>query len=54
MSRRTVLIVDDEPGVRRLLERLLKRSGHRVLVACDAAEARAQIRHEEVHMILSD
>lgn len=54
MSRHTVLIVDDEPGVRQLLERLLKRAGHQVLVACDAAEARVHIRHEAVHMVISD
>jgi len=54
MKRNTILIVDDEPSVRRLVERLLKRAGHHVLVAEDAAEARALVRHEEVHLILCD
>lgn len=54
MGKHTILIVDDEPSVRRLLERLLKRGGHRVLVAEDAAEARGLIRHEEVHLVISD
>lgn len=54
MKKNTVLIVDDEPSVRRLLKRLLERAGHRVLVAEDAAEARALVRHDEVRLILCD
>jgi CheY-like chemotaxis protein len=36
---RTVLLVDDEAGVRRAAGRLLERSGYRVVVAGDGAEA---------------
>jgi diguanylate cyclase (GGDEF)-like protein len=34
-----VLIADDEPGTRRLLEATLRRWGYSVLVACDGAQA---------------
>ncbi len=35
----TVLLAEDEPGVRRLVERILTASGYRVLAACDGQEA---------------
>lgn len=38
---KTVLIADDEPGVRRAIDRILTRAGHRVLAAADGREALA-------------
>jgi CheY-like chemotaxis protein len=36
----TIVVVDDEPGIRELSKRLLQRHGHTVLLAADANEAR--------------
>ncbi len=35
----TILVVEDEPGVRRLVSEILKRYGHHVLLAANGAEA---------------
>ena len=39
MPQRTVLLVDDEPGIRECLRRLLQRTGWRVVTAPGPAEA---------------
>lgn len=41
---RTLLVVDDEPEVRQLVEAILRRAGHRVLTAPHAAAAIAAVR----------
>jgi two-component system cell cycle sensor histidine kinase/response regulator CckA len=53
---RTILLVDDEPEVRRLLERMLGRLGFRVLPAQDGPEAlTALAQHQEpVHLLVTD
>lgn len=50
----SVLVVDDEPSVRRLLGGILKGSGYRAMLAADGVEARAAIETEEVALILCD
>lgn len=51
----TILVVDDEPAVRRVAVRVLERSGWRVLQAPDAAGALAQVeRHGAPHLLLTD
>jgi two-component system, cell cycle sensor histidine kinase and response regulator CckA len=42
-SRRTVLIVDDEPSVREFVERALSFAGYRTIVASDGPEALAVV-----------
>jgi CheY-like chemotaxis protein len=39
MAEKSILVVDDEDGVRRLAERILKRLGYPVLTASNGAEA---------------
>lgn len=50
----TVLIVDDEDGIRHALNRFLSRLGYRVLQAASAAEALDQQAAELPHAMLSD
>ena len=50
----TVLIVDDEAGLRRVLERFLGRHGYRVLSAGTAEAAYEMLASEEAHALLLD
>lgn len=53
-SVRTVLIVDDDPQVLRLVERMLKPRPVRILVAPRAADALRICEQEPVHLLISD
>ncbi len=52
----TILLVDDDPGVRRLTERILVAAGHPVLTAADGVEALALLAAHPapVHLLLTD
>jgi two-component system response regulator HydG len=50
----TILVVDDEPELRRALSKLLGRHGYRVLTAADGEDALAILREQEIHLVLSD
>lgn len=50
----TVLIVDDEAGLRRVLERFLERHGYRVLSAGTAESAYELLSAEEANALLLD
>jgi CheY-like chemotaxis protein len=54
--KRTILLVDDEPEVRRLLERMLGHLGYQVLPARDGLEALTVLaQHQEpVHLLVTD
>ncbi|MBX3252094.1 MAG: sigma-54-dependent Fis family transcriptional regulator [Myxococcales bacterium] len=49
-----VLVVDDEPDIRRSTARILERRGYQVSTAGDGEEALARIRASEVDLILTD
>ena len=49
-----VLIVDDEPGMRRILEVNLRRDSHVVVEASGATEAQTLIKREDFDVILTD
>ena len=53
-ERRTVLVVDDEEGVRSLLSRWLESSGYRVLMATSADAALEVFEHETPALMLCD
>ena len=52
----TVLVVDDDPGVRNLASAMLRRSGHTVIEAADGTEAeQLATEHDgEIHVLLTD
>lgn len=52
----TILLVEDEPGVRRASQMLLERSGYRVLVAVDGQEAVEIFEREadRIELVLTD
>ena len=54
MNSATVLIVDDEPQIRRVLRTTLTSHGYAVIEARSGDEALDQIRNEHVDMILLD
>jgi CheY-like chemotaxis protein len=50
----TILVVDDEPGVRAFLRQVLEQAGYRILEAADGGEALHSCRREQVNLILMD
>jgi putative two-component system response regulator len=53
-GRQTILVVDDDPGVRELLDEHLARLGHRVLGAASAEEALALLERWAPDLVLTD
>lgn len=53
-TARTILVVEDEDPVRRVVERILKRAGHEVLTAASAAEALERLDRSSVDLIITD
>lgn len=52
MSR--ILVVDDEPALRQILQNILLDAGHDVATACDGEEGLAMVLAEPWDMVLSD
>src|SRR5580658_3332242 len=50
----TILIVEDEPKLRRLLELDLSEEGHRVLAAPDAEQGLKLLRSESIDIVVTD
>ncbi len=50
----TILIVDDEPVMQSLLEKILSREGYRTFVAGDGETALRILGSQEVSLVLSD
>lgn len=50
----SVLVVNDEPSVRRLLSGILRGCGYRATLAADGVEARTAIETEAVAVVLCD
>lgn len=54
MSGEHILVVDDEPEIRRLLQEILEDEGYSVVVAANAAQARAAVRRQIPDLVLLD
>ena len=53
-SKRTVLIVDDDPQILRLVEKMLRPHGHHVLMAPRPSEALRICESQPVDLMISD
>jgi diguanylate cyclase (GGDEF)-like protein len=51
---RKVLVVDDDPAIRRIVTKILESADYQVAVASDGHEALEYIRRECVHFIITD
>jgi two-component system response regulator AtoC len=54
MSKQRVLVVDDEPKMQRILEIMLHKMGHEVLLAGDGQAALALAQREAVDLVMTD
>lgn len=53
-NQRTLLLVDDEPGIRSALARMLRADGYRILSAASGQEALDLLAENRVQVIISD
>ncbi|MBL8176255.1 MAG: sigma-54-dependent Fis family transcriptional regulator [Bryobacterales bacterium] len=49
-----ILIVDDDPGFRRLLETILRTEGYQITTAASVTEALAQCQQRKFHLVVCD
>jgi CheY-like chemotaxis protein len=49
-----ILLIDDEPGVRRMIRQMLARGGHEVTEAADGIEGLARVRENLPDLIITD
>src|SRR5438552_13745174 len=53
-ARRRILVVDDEPSIRRILSLVLQRDGHVVTEACSGAEALSLFEPGKFDLVFTD
>lgn len=54
MVTHNVLIVDDDAGVRKSIERILRQEPYQKLYASSVAEARRYISENKIHLVITD
>lgn len=54
MTDKSVLVVDDEPDIRQLLQEILEDEGHQVIAVADAAAARQALAEHRPDLVLLD
>lgn len=50
----TILVIDDEPSVRRTLTRILERAGHEVIEARNGREGLRRFSDRQPHLVITD
>ena len=51
---KTIIVIDDEPSIGRVVQFKLQQEGYRVLVATDGLEGLAKVKEEKPELILLD
>ncbi len=54
MAQHSILVVDDEPSMRELLEIVLQNAGHAVSIASNPDEAQARVENEQFDVVITD
>ena len=54
MEKANILVIDDEKGIRDLLEYEFSAHGYRVTTAGDGLEGLEKVKHEKFHLVISD
>lgn len=54
MSRRTILVVDDEPEITDVVRKYLERDGYHVVTAADGRAALSAFMHEKPNLVILD
>jgi two-component system, OmpR family, response regulator len=54
MNNMTILVVDDDPVIRRMLEKRLEKEGYEVLIAEDGYQARKMLPQQHIDVVLTD
>src|SRR5690625_6431711 len=54
MGKHTILVVDDEPGIRELIRMFLEKEGYDVIEAENGKEAMEIVSSDQPHLILLD
>lgn len=54
MKNMTILVVDDDPVIRRMLEKRLEKEGYEVLLAEDGYQARKMLPQQHIGVVLTD
>jgi CheY-like chemotaxis protein len=52
--RRSILVVDDDPQIRKLFSQVLNKAGYSVYYACDGAEAKSFIQRIQFDLMILD
>jgi len=54
ITKKTILVVDDEPDIRESVRMILQMNGYKVLIAVDGDDALVKIQEEKPDLILLD
>ncbi len=54
MTRKKIVVVEDEPDIREVIEYNLKREGYRIIAACDGEEAIRTVVEQAPQLVLLD